>query len=165
MFRYDNNNWFDLKDDPKLAMITEHPSLKSKCQALSKPMALTLCLGDRLSTNQKKSIVQRLYLEHIGRILGSNPRLLDWFTVSTTSERSKNDFQLADLNIDVPLLFSEHAVKKAVRIATSKLDLKHKITSQVLMQLNTAPLGIPAFASMLYIQVHKLFTDMNLYLV
>lgn len=97
-------------------------------------MLLTLCLGDGLDTKQKQIIVQNLYLEHIGRILGNDPKVLDWFIVSQQAEDNDTELQLADLDIDVALFYTEYAVRKAVRKALPKLSMKVQDTSQVLIQ-------------------------------
>lgn len=112
-------------------MVTEHPSINTKCQALSKPMLLSLCIADELTADQKVAILHRLYLEHIGRILGDNPGLMDWFIVTGIAVDQEAASQLSELNIDVKTYITQHAVRKAVQKAVADLEPKQADASQV----------------------------------
>lgn len=111
-----------LKTSPALAMVTEHPSVESRCQALSKPMLLALCVAGELTMEQKSAIVQRLYLEHIGRALGAEMELLDFFTVSGFVGEASSE--LSGLGIDVKSFPTPQSLHKAVKMAVRNMDSK-----------------------------------------
>lgn len=80
--------------------------------------------------------MHRLYLEHIGRILGDNPLLMDWFSVTGISQDEEAASQLSELNIDVKTFTTRHTLRKAVQKAVTDLEPKQTDESQVSMCCN-----------------------------
>ncbi|GMH38708.1 hypothetical protein BSKO_06592 [Bryopsis sp. KO-2023] len=108
-----------LKDTPNFTMVTDSPDLSTKCQSLSKPLLLTMCCAEDLDVQQKTAIIQRMHLEHIGRILGSGRQYSDWFNIpdAPTDVLFGSKLEFVDLGLDVKKFASLPALRKAIKLA------------------------------------------------
>lgn len=68
--------------ESKLAVVTENPGISSKCQSISKPIALCLSWKDKIPENARPCIFSDIVKEWVGRAVGGRRNIDDWFSVT-----------------------------------------------------------------------------------
>jgi hypothetical protein len=69
--------------DPAIAMISEHPTIKTRCEDLSKPiLALFILMKQgKVNADQMKAILERVFIEYFGRFLPADCKMESFFTI------------------------------------------------------------------------------------
>jgi VWA domain containing CoxE-like protein len=71
--------------DPGMTLVTESPLIQTKCQSMSKAIALALAWKDQIPESRRESIVEHICKEWIGRTIDSHCEWQDWFEMEDVS--------------------------------------------------------------------------------
>jgi VWA domain containing CoxE-like protein len=79
-----------LNEDSRLAVVTEIPGKLTKCQSMSKPVALCLAWKDMIPEESRPRIFADIAKEWVGRAVGHRRGIEDWFFLTDVRTRFAN---------------------------------------------------------------------------
>jgi VWA domain containing CoxE-like protein len=76
-----------LNENSRLAVVTEIPGKSTKCQSMSKPVALCLAWKDMIPEESRQCIFANIAKEWVGRAVGQRRSIEDWFFLTEVRTR------------------------------------------------------------------------------
>lgn len=114
-----------LLTEPSLAMVTEHPECPVKCEDLSKPILALhyLNIGDK---KQLKLILDRIFIEYLGRMFVNEITLNDYFILE-----DEHVFDKVDFKPYVQQVLSKYSTEAVLNSFYTKYQLKDDFNKEV----------------------------------
>ncbi len=74
--------------NPELALITEKPDAEIKCESITKALLMILISAKDKTSEQIQSTLFHVWKEYVGRVIGNNNQIKEWFGLENDEEFS-----------------------------------------------------------------------------
>lgn len=122
-----------LWSDPARAVVTEIPNEEIKCESITKLLLMILVSAQDKTPDQIAEVMGHVWKEYIGRIIGSNNQISNWFEL-TNPELLTDSVDFPDFNSIYIHGYTVSETKKAVEKAIR--DIKFNKPSNLELKLN-----------------------------